>query len=212
MASAQRMWRESLRDIEACLPTFGSRPYDIGSRSPVARDTLANADALRRYAGRSDRRAWSIVLNSWRKMRHLAPSRTSQSDAAGASAGPVVAGCAGAVPLPRVPATPSPRPSVSFVGRLARVGCAVARRWRVWLGSGSTRSVAFRTHTERVAPECPRRPSRPCGADRRLPYRAICQRCLPAHDPGWAVHCIGARTRLVLEQDVGPVAPRILSA
>jgi hypothetical protein len=87
MASAQRMWRESLRDIEACLPTFGSRPYDMGSRSPVARDTLANADALRRYAGRSDRRAWSIVLNSWRKMRHLAPSRTSQSDAAGASAG-----------------------------------------------------------------------------------------------------------------------------
>jgi hypothetical protein len=47
MAFAQLTFRESLRDIEACLAAQGSRPYHLGFRSPVARNTLANANAVR---------------------------------------------------------------------------------------------------------------------------------------------------------------------
>jgi hypothetical protein len=43
MAFAQLTFRESLRDIEACLATQGRRLYHLGFRSPVARNTLANA-------------------------------------------------------------------------------------------------------------------------------------------------------------------------
>jgi Transposase DDE domain/Domain of unknown function (DUF4372) len=47
MAFAQLTFRESLRDIEACLATQGRRLYHLGFRSPVARNTLANANAVR---------------------------------------------------------------------------------------------------------------------------------------------------------------------
>jgi len=47
MAFAQLTFRESLRDIEACLATQGKRLYHLGFRSPVARNTLANANATR---------------------------------------------------------------------------------------------------------------------------------------------------------------------
>lgn len=47
MAFAQLTFRESLRDIEACLATQGSRLYHMGFRAPVARNTLANANAVR---------------------------------------------------------------------------------------------------------------------------------------------------------------------
>ena len=47
MAFAQLTFRESLRDIEACLATQGRRQYHLGFRSPVARNTLANANAVR---------------------------------------------------------------------------------------------------------------------------------------------------------------------
>jgi Domain of unknown function (DUF4372)/Transposase DDE domain len=47
MAFAQLTFRESLRDIEACLATQGGRLYHLGFRSPVARNTLANANAVR---------------------------------------------------------------------------------------------------------------------------------------------------------------------
>jgi hypothetical protein len=47
MAFAQLTFRESLRDIEACLATQGRRLYHLGFRSPVARNTLANANATR---------------------------------------------------------------------------------------------------------------------------------------------------------------------
>ena len=47
MAFAQLTFRESLRDIEACLATQGQRLYHLGFRSPVARNTLANANAMR---------------------------------------------------------------------------------------------------------------------------------------------------------------------
>ena len=47
MAFAQLTFRESLRDIEACLATQGSRLHHMGFRAPVARNTLANVKAVR---------------------------------------------------------------------------------------------------------------------------------------------------------------------
>ncbi len=47
MAFAQLTYRESLRDIEACLRTQGTKLYHLGFRSVVARNTLANANATR---------------------------------------------------------------------------------------------------------------------------------------------------------------------
>ena len=47
MAFAQLTYRESLRDIEACLRTQNSKLYHLGFRSAVARNTLANANAGR---------------------------------------------------------------------------------------------------------------------------------------------------------------------
>jgi len=47
MAFAQLTYRESLRDIEACLRAQSSKLYHLGIRSTVARNTLANANATR---------------------------------------------------------------------------------------------------------------------------------------------------------------------
>jgi len=47
MAFAQLTFRESLRDIEACLRAQQSKLYHLGMRSTVARNTLANANAVR---------------------------------------------------------------------------------------------------------------------------------------------------------------------
>jgi hypothetical protein len=47
MAFAQLTYRESLRDIEACLRAQRSKLYHLGLRSVVARNTLANANAMR---------------------------------------------------------------------------------------------------------------------------------------------------------------------
>jgi hypothetical protein len=47
MAFAQLTYRESLRDIEACLRAQSSKLYHLGIRSAVARNTLANANATR---------------------------------------------------------------------------------------------------------------------------------------------------------------------
>jgi hypothetical protein len=47
MAFAQLTFRESLRDIEACLRAHRSKLYHLGIRSAVARNTLANANAVR---------------------------------------------------------------------------------------------------------------------------------------------------------------------
>jgi hypothetical protein len=43
MAFAQLTWRESLRDIEACLAANRSKVFHMGIRSPPARSTLADA-------------------------------------------------------------------------------------------------------------------------------------------------------------------------
>jgi Domain of unknown function (DUF4372) len=47
MAFAQLTYRESLRDIEACLRAQSSKLYHLGIRGSVARNTLANANATR---------------------------------------------------------------------------------------------------------------------------------------------------------------------
>ena len=47
MAFAQLTYRESLRDIEACLRAQKSKLYHMGIRSAVSRNTLANANKVR---------------------------------------------------------------------------------------------------------------------------------------------------------------------
>jgi hypothetical protein len=55
MAFAQMTYRESLRDIEACLGAQSSKLYGMGLREAVARSTLADANELR------DWRIWADV-------------------------------------------------------------------------------------------------------------------------------------------------------
>ena len=47
MAFAQLTYRESLRDIEACLRAMRPKLYHMGIRSTVSRNTLANANQVR---------------------------------------------------------------------------------------------------------------------------------------------------------------------
>jgi hypothetical protein len=47
MAFAQLTYRESLRDIEACLRAMGGKLYHMGFRGKVARSTLADANEAR---------------------------------------------------------------------------------------------------------------------------------------------------------------------
>jgi len=47
MAFAQLTYRESLRDIEACLRSMQNKLYHIGIRSKVSRSTLAYANETR---------------------------------------------------------------------------------------------------------------------------------------------------------------------
>jgi Domain of unknown function (DUF4372) len=44
---AQITWRESLRDIEACLSVQSAKLYHMGLRKAVARSTLADANESR---------------------------------------------------------------------------------------------------------------------------------------------------------------------
>jgi len=55
MAFAQMTYRESLRDIEACLGAQPSKLYGMGLRDAVARSTLADANEMR------DWRIWSDI-------------------------------------------------------------------------------------------------------------------------------------------------------
>lgn len=58
MAFAQLTWRESLRDIEACLGANRSRLYAMGFHQPVRRSTLADANESR------DWRIWAEVAEA----------------------------------------------------------------------------------------------------------------------------------------------------
>ena len=49
MAFAQLTYRESLRDIEACLRSVGSKLYNMGFRGNVSRSTLADANEMRNW-------------------------------------------------------------------------------------------------------------------------------------------------------------------
>jgi hypothetical protein len=69
MAFAQLTYRESLRDIEACLLAQAAKLYHMGFREPVARSTLANANELRdwriweAFAGRLITQARELYLS-----------------------------------------------------------------------------------------------------------------------------------------------------
>ena len=66
MAFAQITYRESLRDIEACLGSHPSKLYGMGLRGPMAKSTLADANELR------DWRIWSnlaaVLIKRARKL------------------------------------------------------------------------------------------------------------------------------------------------
>ena len=47
MTFAQLTYRESLRDIEACLRAHQSKLYHMGIRGGISRNTLANANKVR---------------------------------------------------------------------------------------------------------------------------------------------------------------------
>ena len=47
MAFAQLTYRESLRDIQACLRSMQTKLYHMGIRGQVSRNTLANANNQR---------------------------------------------------------------------------------------------------------------------------------------------------------------------
>ena len=47
MTFAQLTYRESLRDIEACLRAHKNQLYHMGIRGGIARNTLANANKVR---------------------------------------------------------------------------------------------------------------------------------------------------------------------
>ena len=66
MAFAQLTWRESLRDIEACLSANASKLYSMGFRSVVKRSTLADANESRNWLIWSDLAA--VLIRRARKL------------------------------------------------------------------------------------------------------------------------------------------------
>ena len=63
MAFAQLTYRESLRDIEACLRAQRGKLYHMGIRGEVSRNTLANANAVR---------DWRIYADFAQSLIHIA--------------------------------------------------------------------------------------------------------------------------------------------
>jgi hypothetical protein len=63
LAFAQLTYRESLRDIEACLGAMPERLYHMGIRSPVSRSTLADAN---------EKRSWRIYADFAQLLIHEA--------------------------------------------------------------------------------------------------------------------------------------------
>lgn len=56
MAFAQLTYRESLRDIEACLSAQAAKLYHMGIRTPAKRSTLADANERRDWRSFPGRR------------------------------------------------------------------------------------------------------------------------------------------------------------
>ena len=71
MAFAQMTWRESLRDIEACLSAQAAKLYHMGLRQAVARSTLADANESR------DWRIWAefaqVLIRKARRLYKTEP-------------------------------------------------------------------------------------------------------------------------------------------
>jgi transposase len=63
MAFAQLTYRESLRDIEACLRSVQSKLYHMGIRGGISRNTLANAN---------ENRNWRIYADFAQVLIHIA--------------------------------------------------------------------------------------------------------------------------------------------
>ena len=71
MVFAQLTYRESLRDIQACLRAQQSKLYHIGIRAKVSRNTLANANKVR---------DWRIYADLAQSLIHMARRLYSHED------------------------------------------------------------------------------------------------------------------------------------
>ena len=71
LAFAQLTYRESLRDIEACLRVAQTKLYHLGFRSQVSRNTLANANQVR---------DWRIYADFAQVLIHIARSLYANED------------------------------------------------------------------------------------------------------------------------------------
>jgi len=71
LAFAQLTFRESLRDIEACLRAQQSRLYHMGFRSRIARNTLAHADQHRDWRIYAD--FAQVLIAQARRLYHNEP-------------------------------------------------------------------------------------------------------------------------------------------
>jgi Domain of unknown function (DUF4372)/Transposase DDE domain len=71
MAFAQLTFRESLRDIEACLRSLGHKLYHIGIRGKISRSTLADAN---------NNRDWRLYADLAQNLIHQARSLYSDED------------------------------------------------------------------------------------------------------------------------------------
>ena len=68
MAFAQLTFRESLRDIETCLRSLGSKLYHAGFRCRVSRSTLADANRWRRWRINRDLALGLILITEARAL------------------------------------------------------------------------------------------------------------------------------------------------
>ena len=71
MSFAQLTYRESLRDIEACLRSMQSKLYSMGFRSQISRSTLADAN---------ENRDWRIYADFTQVLIHQARDLYSHDD------------------------------------------------------------------------------------------------------------------------------------
>ena len=82
LAFAQLTYRESLRDIQACLRSLGAKLYHMGFRGKVARSTLADANESRDWRIYADfaqvlirtARPWTPTFSGSPFGRHSRPS------------------------------------------------------------------------------------------------------------------------------------------
>src|SRR5437588_662538 len=68
MAFAQLTYRESLRDIEACLRAQQTKLYHMGIRGRVSRNTLAHANSVRDWRIYAD---FAQLLITWARELYL---------------------------------------------------------------------------------------------------------------------------------------------